>query len=210
MKKETFWEVGSESPHPAVTAMRSLARLSAIVLAVSLAVTTTGCDAVVTGEDIVVLNPEISSDTDGAPIRFTFASADLQTGRLTDISCGCSLDVESYLSSQGFAKSDIVSASIQSARLVMLFPISERLDFLDQAILKLQAPGNSVTEVASQTIFPQSREVALEPQQGRDIAGFMDNSSFQPILQIDAASLIPDAEYEIGVILNLRLEVSGF
>jgi hypothetical protein len=189
--------------------MRPIFRLCAGLLAVVLMVTAGGCDSVVTGDNIVVLNPEISSDVDGAPIRFTFSADDLVTGRLTDIQCNCQLDVESYLVGQGFAKSDIVSASIASARLVMLFPISERLDFLDQAILKLQAPGNSVTEIASQSIFPESREVSLDPQTGRDISGFMDRSTFQPILQIDAIRLVAGADYEIGVVLKLRLEVDG-
>jgi hypothetical protein len=184
--------------------MRNPARLFvAALLLVGLA----ACDSAALSDNVVVLRPEVSAGSDGTPVRFSFQASEVPTGRLTDILCNCALDVADYLSDRGFTKSDIVSATLESARLVMLFPISERLDFLDQAILKFQAPGNSVTEVAEQVTFPQAREVTLTPQSGRDIAGFLDESTFEPILQIDAASLQAGGDYEIGLVLTLRLEL---
>ncbi|MFT4605859.1 MAG: hypothetical protein ACI9W4_002604 [Rhodothermales bacterium] len=168
-----------------------------------------GCDSAVSGVDSVFLTAELSTDIQSSPVRFVFEGSAVQTGRLTDVSCDCQLDVADYLSARGFTKEDILSATIASARLVMLFPISERLDFLDTAILKLTASGNSVTEVAQQSTFPQAREVELTPLAGRDVAGFLDDSTFAPILQIDAASLQAAADYEIGLVLEIRLELAG-
>ena len=155
------------------------------------------------------LTAELSTDTQASPIRFTFEGGAVQTGRLTDVSCGCQLDVGDFLADRGFTKADVLSATIKSARLVMLFPISERLDFLDTAILKLSASGNSVTEVAQLSAFPQAREVELTPLAGRNVAGFLDDSTFAPILQIDASRLQASAEYEIGLVLEIRLELAG-
>ncbi|NNE69630.1 MAG: hypothetical protein HKN29_04615 [Rhodothermales bacterium] len=169
----------------------------------------TACDSAVGGADSVFLTAELSTDLDGDPVRFVFESADVQTGRLTDVSCDCELDVTEFLADRGFSRDDIISATVASGRLVMLFPISERLDFLDEAILKLQAPGNSVTEVAQQSAFGETREVALDPLPGRDVAGFMDDSAFEPILQIDAAALQAGESYEIGLVLEIRLELAG-
>ncbi len=168
-----------------------------------------GCDSGLSGVDSVFLTAELSTDTQASPIRFTFEGGAVETGRLTDVSCGCQLDVAAYLADRGFSKADILSATISSARLVMLFPISERLDFLETAILKLTAPGNSVTEVAQQSTFPQAREVELTPLAGRDVAGFLDDSTFAPILQIDASRLQAAADYEIGLVLEIRLELAG-
>jgi hypothetical protein len=168
-----------------------------------------GCDSGLSGVDSVFLTAELSTDTDASPIRFAFEGGAVQTGRLTDVSCDCELDVAAFLADRGFTKADILSATIESARLVMLFPISERLDFLDTAILKLTASGNSVTEVAQQSTFSQTREVELTPLTGRDIAGFLDDSTFAPILQIDAARLQATADYEIGLVLDIRLELAG-
>lgn len=179
------------------------------LILVALTVSLAACDSAVGGADSVFLNAELSADTDGDPVRFVFESSEVQTGRLMDVECDCELDVTEFLADRGFSKNDIISATVKSARLVMLFPISERLNFLDEAILKMRAPGNSITEVARQGSFGETREVALEPLTGRDVSGFMDNSSFEPILQIDAATLQAGASYEIGLVLEIRLELAG-
>lgn len=180
-----------------------------LLILLALTVSLTACDSAVSGAESVFLNAELSTDTDGDPVRFVFESSDVQTGRLIDVECSCELDVTEFLADRGFSKDDIISATLKSGRLVMLFPISERLNFLDEAILKLRAPGNSITEVAQQSSFGETREVPLEPLSGRDVAGFLDNSSFEPILQIDAASLQAGASYEIGLVLEIRLELAG-
>lgn len=169
-----------------------------------------GCDSAVSGEETIVLTAEVSTDDQGDPIRFTFQADDYETGRLADVQCGCSLDLGEFLADRGFTKADIVSATVQAARLRMLFPIQERLDFLNRAILKLEASGNSVTEIAELEDFPASAEASLTPRSGRDVAGFVDDGSFEPILQIDPARLLAGREYEIGLVLTIRVEVEGF
>lgn len=186
--------------------MRRPLPLSALALLAVLSMA--GCDAALTS-DTVVLSSQISTDSNGRPIRFGFAAGSVSTGRLVDISCGCTVDIGAFLADRGFAKTDIVSATVTSARLVMLFPISERINFLNQAILKFQASGNSATEVANLSTFPDSREVNLTAQSSRNVAGFLDGSGFQPTLQIDAARLINGADYEIGLVMDIRIEVEG-
>ncbi|MFT5142231.1 MAG: hypothetical protein ACI80V_001446 [Rhodothermales bacterium] len=165
------------------------------------------CDSAVLSDNVVVLRPAITAGTDGTPVRFSFQASDVGVGNLTDVRCNCELDVADYLSDRGFTKSDITSATLESAKLVMRFPISERIDFLNQAILKFRAPGNSATEVARQMTFPDARVVTLTPQSGRDVSGFMDDSAFEPILQIDPASLQAGGDYAIDLELTLRLEL---
>ncbi|MBO6575293.1 MAG: hypothetical protein JJ896_07760 [Rhodothermales bacterium] len=185
--------------------MRTRLILPTLFLAVLLA----GCDSTTGPDDLVVLTAEVSADGDGNPIRFTFDSDDLQTGRLADILCSCSLEIDEFLESRGFTRTDLVSANVESVRLRMLFPIQERLDFLDRAILKLRASGNSVTEVAEQDTFPEAAEAPMTPRPGRDVAGFVAQDSFEPLLQIDPSRLIAGREYEIGLVLTLRLELEG-
>lgn len=184
-------------------------RLSGLLLPLLL-IGLTGCDSAVSGDDPIVLTAEVSTGADGSPIRFGFVADDVQVGRLTDITCGCDLDVADFLADRGFTKGDLISATVQGARLRMLFPIQEQIDFLDQAILKLRSSGNSVTEVAEQTTFPAAAEATLIPRQGRDVAGFVSASTFEPILQIDAGELLAGRDYEIGLVLTIRMELEAF
>jgi hypothetical protein len=184
-------------------------RRSAVLTLLAAALLLTGCDTNSLGGDSVFLTQTISEDINGGDIIFSFSANDVEEGRLVDLSCDCTLDVEDFLNDQGFTKAELVSATVQSARLVMLFPTSEQLDFLDQAILKLDAPGVSVTEVANLTGFPSAREVNMQTLTSRDVASFLDGSGFEPILQIEPANLTADEDYELSVILTIRMELEG-
>ncbi len=184
--------------------MRSCLVLAAALLLVS------GCDSSSPGEGgTLVLRPEVSEDVEGDDISFSFSSDGFPVGQLTDVDCDCRIDLGPYLESQGFTKADILSATVESARLVMLFPISEQLDFLDQAILKFEADGLSATEVANGGPFPAAREATLTVLPNRDIAGFLTRSDFRAILQIDAGTLEPGEDYEVALVMTLRLELEG-
>ncbi len=170
----------------------------------------TSCDSADSGlTENLFLTHEISEDAQGQPIRFSFTSTDYQTGVLQDVSCNCDLDIGTFLTTQGFIKDDIVSVHVTGAELVMLFPVSERIDFLNEAILKLEGIKDSVTEIANQSSFPDAREVSLQILQNRDVAGFFTRPTFGAILQMDPATLMDDQAYQIGLVLTLQIELSG-
>ncbi len=168
-----------------------------------------GCDSSSSGGDTIFLNHELTEDISGSPITLAFSADDVATGRLQDIACDCELDIASFLDVQGFSKSDIVSARLEAVEIVMLFPVNERVDFLDQAILKLTAPGISPTEVANTSSFPSSRTGSMDILPNRDIASFLDRPTFGLILQINPATLRAGQNYQMSLILDVRMEVGG-
>lgn len=168
-----------------------------------------GCDSASPGGDTIFLTHELTEEIGGEPITLSFSADDVATGRLQDIDCDCELDIASFLDVQGFSKSDIVSARLEAAEIVMLFPVNENVDFLDQAILKLTASGISPTEVANTSSFPASRTGSMNILPNRDIASFLDRPTFGLILQIDPASLRAGQNYQMSLVLKMRMEVSG-
>jgi len=168
-----------------------------------------GCDTTDPGGDTVILRTEIKNDSDGDPIRFSFSSDNITAGRLEDVGCNCTLDIGSFLQGQGFTKTEIFSATVESARLVLLFPLNEQFNFLNEVILKLEASGLSATEVANLQSSPSVREVALNVLPNRNISGFLQRATFAPILQVNANLLNPNEDYEVALVLNLRIEMEG-
>jgi hypothetical protein len=166
-----------------------------------------GCDSNGSDKSRVGLTREISLDSSGNPILFTFSEANAATGRLQDIGCDCNIDIGPFLTEQGFSKAGIVSASLTAARIVMLLPTSERVNFLETAILKLQTDGLSATEVASQNTFSDSRESTMQTLSNRDVSAFLERTNFEAILQINPASLQSGETYELGLIFTIQLEM---
>ncbi|GAB5518131.1 MAG: hypothetical protein RhofKO_03820 [Rhodothermales bacterium] len=175
------------------------------LLAVASLLVFSSCDsgAIGGGTQRITLTTELNT------LRFRFNADDLRTGRLEDVDCGCSLDIAGFLESRGYSKADIVSAQVQSAQLVMLFPITARANILNKAILKLDAEGVSSTEVADESTFTAQREAPLTVLQGRNIASIVERTSFDATLQIDANTLEPGVNYEMGVVLTLVIDVEG-
>ena len=180
-----------------------------VALVIAFVLVLSGCDTNSLSGESIFLSYEISEDADGEDIIFAFSTDDIQTGRLVDLRCDCTVDVGEFLQSQGFSKSELVSARLESAQIVMLFPTSEQVDFLDDAILKLSAPGISPTEVANQSSFPAARQVTMQVLANRDVASFLDSSGFEPILQIEAGELLDDDDYQLSVIFRVRMELEG-
>lgn len=204
-----FWERTLPFSSRIPSTMRECLRRSAILTLIAATLILSGCDTDSLGGDSVFLTTTISDDVDGDDVIFQFSSGDIQEGRLVDLSCGCTLDIDAYLNDQGFTKAQLVSATVQSVRVVMLFPTSEQLDFLDEAILKLGRPGASATEVANISSLPSAREVNLQTLSNRDIVSFLDSPGFEPILQINAGNLTDGEDYELSVILTVRMELEG-
>lgn len=189
--------------------MRECFRRSALLTLLVATLVLSGCDTDSLGGDSVFLTTTISENVDGDDILFTFSSGDIQEGRLEDLSCGCTLDVDSYLNDQGFTKAQLVSATVQSVTLERHFPTSEQLDYLNEVILKLGTPGVSDTEIANVSDLPAAREVNLQVLSNRDIVTFLDSPGFQPILQINAGDLTDGEEYVLSIALEVQMELEG-
>ena len=181
-------------------------RLTPVLLFLVAVLFISGCDADSLSGDTIFLNHEFSSDLQGQSIHFSFSGDDLQTNRLQDVSCGCQLSLNDFVESRGFSMDQLVAAQLESAELVILFPIGTRADFMNQAILKFTANGISTTEVASQSSFPASREVPLSVLPNRDIASFLEKASFGAILQLDPSLLDTSQDYDMSIILDIRME----
>ncbi len=188
--------------------MKSRQTFWTVLLVIPIFVFLSGCDADPLSNDSVFLTHEFSTDASGQSIRFTFSSDDVATNRLNDISCNCAINIHQYIEDQGFKASDVVSATLVSADVIMLFPITKKINFLNQAILKFTASGASVTEVANLSSFPASREAALVILPNRNIASFIERANFGAILQLDPKTLGVGESYDFSVILKVRLELS--
>lgn len=188
--------------------MSRFLRTWSILFLVPFALFLASCDTVSPDSDTIFLNHEFSTDATGSSIRFTFSSSNVSTNRLNDISCNCSINIHQYLEEQGFDAADIVSASLVSADVIMLFPISKKINFLNQAILKLTGTSISATEVANVSTFPATREVSMNVLPNRDISTFLERPNFGAILQLDPATLGANEAYDLSIILKVRLELS--
>lgn len=169
-----------------------------------------GCDTVNDTPDAIILTREFDETAGGSPIRFGFDANAVTVGETVTLRCGCTIDVEDFLSVNGFAPADLVFAAVQQSGIALRFPVSERLDFLQSAVLRFEAPGLSSTEVASGSSFTSTREADLNPIPNRDVRAFAAKGAFEPVLQIRAGDLQAGARYEIDLSVTLRLEAAGF
>ena len=187
--------------------MSRTARRLPLSLLVACFVFIAGCDVDALTSDTIFLTHEFSDTVQGESIHFTFSGNDLSTGRLQDVNCDCSLNIADFITGQGFQPSDLVSATLISAEIIMLFPISEKMDFLDQAILKFTANGVSATEVANISSFSATQEVNMSVLPNRDIGSFLEQPQFGAILQVNPATLDASRSYDLSIILKVRLEL---
>ena len=181
----------------------------AALIALFFVILLSGCDVAGLQDDEAVLEYEAGSEA-GEAIRFLFAPDTLETGQLVELRAEEALDVSGFLNEHGFSKADITSAELQEATLEVNFPSTEQLDFLNEAILSLTAPGRTAVEVASLSDFPSDDDDAsLDVGAGRDIANFLQADQWRPVLLIDASDLdTGSGEYQLNMVLTFRIEVS--
>ena len=175
----------------------------------ALLLTVAACDTAGVQNDEATLEYEAGTSLDNQ-IIFTFDPTDAETGGLVDLRAENPLDVGDFLFEQGFSKDDILSATLTEASLEVVLPsVGTEINFLNMAILKLDAPGLSELEIAEQDEFPSDDNVSLDIRTGRDVTSYLQKESFTPILQIDASDLQPDAgEYRLDLVLTVRIEVA--
>jgi hypothetical protein len=181
---------------------------SRVLSAVFLLSLLTGCDSN-SPNNSIVLSSTFSVDVNGDPIRFTFTSNQVQSGVLTSISCGCSLDIGPFLATRSFSKSELLSATVTSVKLKSFFPIGQRLEYLDEVQLRLNASGASEVFVANGTSFPASQEIPLSVIDGNSIETLLVKPVFGATLRVDPATISPSKVYELGVEFTVELEMEG-
>lgn len=185
-------------------------RCTGVILVAAL-LTLSGCDSGLTDPDVVILNHELTRSGDGSAVSFSFDPGNVTVGQSTVLRCGCTVDLDPWLASQGFSRGDILDATIKSVSLTMRQPVDVKVDFLDSAILRFEAAGVSTTEVATRSSFPDARVTSLTPFSGQAVTVFASKDEFEPVLVIKAASLQTGAvDYEMDVSITLRLELEGF
>lgn len=173
--------------------------LFALLLLLGLA----GCDTVDSNEPVVLF-----ADVD--VFRFTFEADAIDANSPAVLTADAEVDLAAFLRQQGFTKDEVISATVSSARLEIIFPVSETADFMDEAILLLDADGLPTLEVAEQTSFPSDNdEVTLTVRSGRDVADYVQAPTFTSVLRIDPARLEAGEDYELVAVLRLRIEVEG-
>lgn len=180
----------------AIHAHRTRSSLAAVSLL--LLWMTSGCDGLVdpVGDSIFLTSPAQ---------EFCFRFTGVTAGGSKSILSANSIDLGAYLQQQGFTRSDVISATVQSAEISLLFPIDETLSMLDRASVSLRAGGEAA--VASAEAFSDARRADLTVS-GADVAGIVQAATFQAVLQLAGARTVAE-DIEISVSLRFRIEVEG-
>ena len=171
-----------------------------VLVYLSILLLTSGCDTLDLdpGQSII-----LTTSTGEICFRFTGVSAD---GSKSILSVD-SFDLGAFLEQEGFSKAEVISATVSSADMRLVFPLGESLDMLERATVSLRASGAGEVAVASASSFSDTRSTSLQVQSS-NIGGIVRASSFQGVLEFDGAQTVSD-DIEISVELDIRIEVEG-
>ena len=179
--------------HPSISAYsRKFLSLLAVVLI------SFGCDGleVTPGGDSIFLSTS-------RVICFEFQDVDNGAGKT--IVSSDSFDLGSFLSGEGFAKSEIIGARVTDISLRLRFPGQENLSVFSDARVSLRA--NSTTTIGTASNFGNERATALTIS-GNDIGAIVRAASFQGVLEITGADDIQD-DFLVEVEVDFDVEVEG-
>ena len=173
------------------------------LLVVFMTLIVAGCDTTSTP------NPSSTVTVVVDDLFFSFDADETSTGRLTDLVSLSSANVEAALARSGnYTRAQISGARVRKATLEVMFPVRERVDFLQQVVLKLDAPNFSPLEVGEQNTFSSSAdEVDFSIRPNRDISSFLTSESFSAILSITPRRLEAGERYQLALILTLDVTV---
>lgn len=157
----------------------------------------------------VILTTEITRDTDNHLLRYKFVSNEYVEGQLQDLRCDCQVDIGPFLEAQGFTKDEIMTSGVTGARLELLFPLGQQLDFLTEANVVVEGPKLTVLEIAALQGFPDAREASLQIHPDLDITSFLIRDNFEIIFQMNPDLLIDDELFELGLVLSIELVMEG-
>ena len=177
-------------------ALRRLAFASGVALLVL-----AGCDT--TSEPVVLFYTET--------VGFDFTSETaMMMGQVTSISGDRRIDLTEKLGREGFSKAEVLAAFVESAELDIQAPIGVSLDFLNEAVLQIEASGLSETTVATESDPPATSDPSpMDVRAGTNIGSYVAASNFGLVLQIDPAELEDAQDYELEVMVRIRVELEG-
>ena len=167
----------------------------------SLLAVTSGCDTLglETGGESVFL----TASNQELCFRFTGVTA----GGSRSVLSVESIDIGAFLQQEGFSKSEVISATVESADIRMVFPLGESLSVLQEATVSLRASGGGESSVASASSFSDTRRTDLQTN-SRNVGSIITAANFQGVLELVGDQSISD-DFEITVNLDIRIEVEG-
>lgn len=181
---------------------RNLVRRYAIGVYLAVLLLTSGCDTL----DLV----------GGDAITLTYSTGDL-CFRFNGITSGGSrtvvsedaLDLEGFLSREGFTTADVIEARVRSAEIRLVFPSPpQTLTIFDSADLQLRASSGAAVNVASTDAFANERRDNLDVNATRDVSGIVSAPEFEGVLQLVGAASIQD-DIEVTINLTIDVDVEG-
>ncbi len=180
---------------------RNIIHRYAIGVYLAILLLTSGCDTL----DLV----------GGDAITLTYSTGDL-CFRFNGITNGGSrtvvsedaLDLEAFLSREGFTKGDVVGARVRSAEIRLVFPLGQTLTIFDSVDLQLRAVGGSGVTVASSDAMANERRDNLDVNATRDVAGIVSAQGFEGVLQLVGAAGIQD-DIEVTINITMDIDVEG-
>ena len=189
----------ASTPTPRCPAPQRLALAGSLAL-----LTLAGCseDLVGGGE------PVILSFTEEVQFEFTSEAA-MMMGQTTEIPASDRIDLAEEMRRQGFGKAEVLSATVESARLQVQFPLGVNADFLNAATLQIEAAEQPGATVATQTDFPSAREATLDVRAGENVIGYVTAPDFGLVLEVDPAELQNEEDYQLQLTIQFRVEFEG-
>ena len=161
-----------------------------------------GCDTLVEESDPITLQPK------QATFEFELLASGVQPGSVVTLTSRNSVDLAEALQEDGFVKDEVLSATILSAQLRQIFPLSQNLSVLESAELKLQG-GNLTASVATLGTMPPQKNAAMGVDQGQAVRAFVVSPSIRAVLDLLPASLTPGEEYTFEVTVAFSIVVEG-
>lgn len=173
------------------------------LLFVLLTLSITGCDTTSSPDPSSTVTVIVDD------LFFSFDADAASVGRLTDLVSLSSANVDAALARSGaYTRAQITGARVRKATLEVMFPVRERVDFLQQVVLKLDAPNLSPLEVGEQNTFSSTAdEVDFSIRPNRDISSFLTSESFTAILSVTPRRLEAGERYQLALILTLDVTV---
>lgn len=176
------------------------------VFALLLALLVAGCDAAGPA-DTVILN---ANSPEPPTVEYTF---DYKTNgaNAIEVQSGNTDDLSSILSTNGFRRTDVVSARVDSVQLERISPkaapVRKVFDYLTGTTLYLGPDANS-PRIAEGAIQSTNRTVPL-PVRTADVTDVVKSGETPAFLRLSTGNDVPDRRDRVTATVYFRIEVQG-